>query len=1068
LIDYPVKLRQPERESESKMLNTIIRFSLQNRLLVVALAALLTAYGGFTLARLPVDVFPDLNRPTVTLMTEAPGMAPEEVETLVTLPLETVLNGLPDVQRVRSASGIGLSIIYVEFDWGTDIFRNRQLVSEKLSLVAERLPKGITPIMGPIASIMGEIQLIALSSPDGTIDPMELRSLADWVLRPRLLTIPGISQVIAIGGGVKQYQILISAEKLQRLQLTVDEVEKNLAIVSQNTTGGYIDIDNQEYLIRNIGMVETEDDILNSVVGQHLGRPVLVKEIAEVRIGQQIKRGDGSVNGKPAVILSLQKQPGANTLDLDVTVNEALNELEKSLPKGAVLSRELFKQSDFIEASIHNIEEALRDGAILVAIVLFLFLLNFRTTAITLTAIPLSFVLTAIVFKIFGLSVNTMTLGGLAVAIGEVVDDAIVDVENVLRRLKENQALAQPRSRIRVIFEASSEVRNSIVFATLITILVFVPLFYLSGIEGRLFVPLGVAYIVALVASMIVSLTVTPVLCSYLMTPRFLAKNGLGEERDNGFVRWLKKMDLKVLDWSLDRPKTVLVSATILFLASLLLIPFMGREFLPQFNEGTATINVIAKPGISLEVSNELGTKAEELILDVPEVKSVARRTGRAEADEHAEGVHYSEIDVDFHETGRPRQTVLADIRTKLEDLEGLAINIGQPISHRLDHLLSGVRAEVAIKIFGTDLTLLRAKAAEIRKTIDKIPGLVDLQTEQQVLIPQVKIRLLRDEAAQYGIVLGDLAKTLEVALNGEVVAQVLENQRVYNVFVRFDDKSRSDLDLINRTTVKIMPDGRRIRLDQVADVYEATGPNIIQRENTQRRIVVQANISGRDLDSVVRDVRAAIATVELPEGYFTTIGGQFESQRQASRLIMILGSISILAIFIVLYAHFRSSFIAVQIMLSIPLALIGGLVAIFLGDRILSVASLVAFITLAGITARNGIMMISHYLHLMRHEGERFDRQMVVRGSLERLVPVLMTAFTAILALIPLALAAGQPGKEILHPVAIVIIGGLLSSTLLDMIVTPTVFYHFGRKSAEKSLQRAQSADNDFDLNKP
>jgi CzcA family heavy metal efflux pump len=1046
------------------MLNAIIRISLQNRLLVVALAALLTVYGGFTLARLPVDVFPDLNRPTVTLMTEAPGMAPEEVETLVTLPLETVLNGLPDVQRVRSASGIGLSIIYVEFDWGTDIFRNRQLVSEKLSLVAERLPKGITPIMGPIASIMGEIQLIALSSPDGSVDPMELRSLADWVLRPRLLTIPGISQVIAIGGGVKQYQILISAEKLQRLQLTVDEVEKNLSIVSQNTTGGYIDIDNREHLIRNIGMVETEDDILNSVVGQHLGRPVLVKEIAEVRIGHQIKRGDGSVNGKPAVILSLQKQPGANTLDLDRTVNEALTELEKSLPQGAVLSRELFKQSDFIRASIRNIEEALRDGAILVAIVLFLFLLNFRTTAITLTAIPLSFVLAAIVFKIFGLSVNTMTLGGLAVAIGEVVDDAIVDVENVLRRLKENQALAQPRPRLRVIFEASSEVRNSIVFATLITVLVFVPLFYLSGIEGRLFVPLGVAYIVALVASMIVSLTVTPVLCSYLMTPRFLEKNGLGERRDNGFVRWLKRMDLKVLNWSLDRPKTVLASTTILFLASLFLIPFMGREFLPQFNEGTATINVIAKPGISLDASNAMGTEAEELILSVAEVKSVARRTGRAEADEHAEGVHYSEIDVDFHEAGRPRQTVLADIRTKLDELDGVAVNIGQPISHRLDHLLSGVRAEVAIKIFGTDLTLLRAKAAEIRKTIEKIPGLVDLQTEQQVLIPQVKIRLLREEAAQYGIVLGDLAKTLEVALNGEVVAQVLENQRVYDVFVRFDDKSRSDLDLINRTTVKIMPDGRRVRLDQVADVYETTGPNIIQKENTQRRIVVQANISGRDLDSVVRDVKAAVDNVELPEGYFTTIGGQFESQRQASRLIMILGSISILAIFVVLYAHFRSSFIVIQIMMSIPLALIGGLVAVFLSDRILSVASLVAFITLAGITARNGIMMISHYLHLIRYEGERFDRQMVVRGSLERLVPVLMTAFTAILALIPLALAAGQPGKEILHPVAIVIIGGLLSSTLLDMIVTPTVFYHFGRKSAEKSLARAQSADSDFD----
>ena len=1040
------------------MLNAVIRFALTHRLLVVALTAFVTAYGGYVLTQLPVDVFPDLNRPTVTLMTEAAGMAPEEVETLVTLPLETVLNGLPGVQRVRSASGIGLSVVYVEFDWGTDIYRNRQLVAEKLSLAQEKLPKGIIPVMGPISSIMGEIQLIALSSPDNSVSPLDLRTAADWVVRPRLLTVPGVAQIIAIGGGVKQHQILISAEKLQRLQLTLDDVEKNLAVVSKNTTGGYINLDRKEYLIRNLGMVESEQDILNSVVGLHLGRPVLVKDIAEVKLGHQIKRGDGSVGGKPAVILSIQKQPGANTLTLDKEIDKALTELEKSLPKGATLTRDLFKQAHFIEASIKNIEEALRDGAILVTIILFLFLLNFRTTAITLTAIPLSFLLTAIVFKLFGLSVNTMTLGGLAVAIGELVDDAIVDVENVFRRIRENRQSPNPKPMLLVIYTASSEVRNSIVFATIITVLVFVPLFYLSGIEGRLFVPLGISYIVSLLASMVVSLTVTPVLCSFL-----LSRGKLIEHGDGTFVRFLKKYDEKLLNWSLNHPNVIIGSTVALFVGSLLFLPFMGREFLPAFNEGTATITVLAKPGVELDASNEIGTRAEELIMTVPEVKSVARRTGRAEADEHAEGVHYSEIDVDFKDEGRPRRVALDDIRSKLKTLEGVSVNVGQPISHRLDHLLSGVRAEIAIKIFGPELGTLRAKASEMKKALEGVSGLVDLQVEQQVLIPQVKIRLLRDEAAKYGIVLGNLAQSLEMALNGEVVAQVLEKQRVFNVYMRFDDRSRSDIELIKATTIKIMPDGTRVTVSKVADVYEASGPNIIQRENAQRRIVVQANVENRDLDSAVQDIQATIGKLQMPEGYFVQIGGQFESQRQASRLILLLGVISVLAIFVVLYAHFKSGFIAIQIMLNIPMALIGGIVAIYLSDRILSVASLVAFITLAGIASRNGIMMISHYIHLMQHEGEAFSRHMVIRGSLERLVPVLMTALTAILALVPLVLAAGQPGKEILHPVAVVIVGGLLSSTLLDMVVTPTVFYKFGRRSAEEAIRLDSNSNDPF-----
>ncbi len=1031
------------------MLDRIIRFSLTHRLLVLTVGVIITAYGLFTVSRMPVDVFPDLNRPTVNIMTEAAGMAPEEVETLVTLPLETVLNGLPGVERVRSTTGIGLSVIYVEFGWDTEIYRNRQLVAEKLQLAKEKLPQGVTPVMGPIASIMGEIQLIGLSSPNQEVSALDLRTFADWTIRPRLLSVPGVAQVIAIGGGVKQYQILLSAEKIQKNQLPLEEIEKALSKISLNTTGGYIDQDKKEFLIRNIGTIKSEADILNSVVGLHLGRPVFVKDIAEVKLGPQIKRGDGSVNGKPSVILSIQKQPGSNTIELTEKIDEALKELEKALPKGAEFHKDLFKQAHFIEAAVDNVKEALRDGTILVFIVLFMFLLNFRTTAITLTAIPLSFLVTAIVFHFFGLSVNTMTLGGLAVAIGELVDDAIVDVENVFRRLKENKGVKNPESTLQVVYNASSEVRNSIVFATIIVVLVFLPLFYMSGIEGRLFIPLGVAYIVSLIASLIVSLTITPVLCSFL-----LAKDKLIEHEDGKLVKTLKNWDRKLLVKSLDHPKIVFGTVGALFVLSLALIPFMGRDFLPKFNEGTATVGLLAQPGISLEESNKLGTQAEEILLKIPEVKSVARRTGRAELDEHAEGVHSSEIDVDFKEGGRRRDIVLSEMREKLEGVSGVFSNIGQPISHRLDHLLSGVRAQIAIKIFGPDLNTLRGKAAEVYKALDGTKGLVDLQVEQQVLIPQIKIQLLRDEAGQFGIVAGELSETLEKALNGEVVAQVLDQQKTFNVYMRFDDQSRANLDLIKRTVLKIMPDGRKVTLEKVADVYESQGPNQINRENAQRRIVVSANSSGRDLDSLVKEVQDRIQKqVQIPEGYFVQYGGQFESQKSASRLILFLGILSLIGIFIVLYAHFKSSFIAVQIMLNIPMALIGSLVAIYLSDRIFSIATMVAFITLCGIASRNGIMMISHYLHLMKFEGEKFTKEMVIRGSLERLVPVLMTALTAILGLMPLVLAKGAPGKEILHPLAVVIVGGLLSSTLLDMFVTPTVFYRFGKKSAERNL---------------
>jgi Cu(I)/Ag(I) efflux system membrane protein CusA/SilA len=809
------------------MLDRIIKFSLSHRLLVISFAALILAYGGWVAVHLPVDVFPDLNRPTVTIMTEASGLAPEEVETLVTFPLETSLNGLPSVERVRSSSGVGLSVVYIEFAWGTDLYKNRQWVQEKLTLAKEKIPKNITPIMGPITSIMGEIQLVGLTTKDAKLAPMDLRTLADWTIRPRLLSLPGVAQVTSIGGGVRQFQILLSAEKIQKLQISIEDIEHNLSEISLNSTGGFINIDKNESLIRVLGAIRDREEILNSVVGQHLGKPVLVKDIADVKEAPQAMRGDASVNAKPGVIMSIQKQPGASTIELTRDIEIALKDLEKTLPSSVILNPDLFKQANFIETSIANVKEALRDGVILVMIVLFLFLLNFRTTMITITAIPLSFVLTAIVFKIFGFSVNTMTLGGLAIAIGELVDDAIVDVENVFRRLRENKISAKPQNSLLVIYKASSEVRNSIVIATIIVCLVFIPLFSMGGIEGKLFIPLGISYIISLLASMVVSLTVTPALCSYLLTSGKL----LGS-KDSALVRFLKKMNTSILNKSLKHPKTVIAVTLFLFLGAFGLTFKMGRDFLPQFNEGTATISLMAQPGISLDESNQIGVKAERLILKTPEVKSVSRRTGRAEQDEHAEGVHSSEIDVDFIETGRPRDVVLSEIRANLKTIENVFINLGQPISHRLDHLLSGVRAQIAIKVFGPDLAVLRAKGAEIIKAIESTKGLVDLQTEQQVLIPQVKIQLLREEAARYGIVVGNLAQLMEKALQGEVVGQILEAQKNIDVLMRFDEKSRSDLNLIKKTPIKTLPDGTKVTVEKVADVFESTGPNIVNREN--------------------------------------------------------------------------------------------------------------------------------------------------------------------------------------------------------------------------------------------
>ncbi|MBI3520636.1 MAG: efflux RND transporter permease subunit [Bacteroidetes bacterium] len=1023
------------------MLNKLIKFSLHNRLFVLAFACLIMVYGVYTITNLPVDVLPDLNRPRVTIFLEANGMAPEEIETQVALPVETALNGSPGVEIVRSSSAIGIGMVFVEFDWNTDVFKARQLVAEKLQTVI--LPKGITPVMGPISSVMGQIMLVGISS--DTTSPADLRTLADFTIRRRLMSIKGVSQVIPIGGERKQYQVLISSTKLKQFNLSIDDVDNALLLTNQNTTGGFFDQYGSEVLIRNIGRATTLEDLKNTVVANKDGLPVLLSQVADVKFGGAIKRGDASINGKSAVILTVEKQPGASTIDLTDEVEKALAELQQTLPKDVKLNSKIFQQKNFIVNSLKNVEEALRDGFILVIIILFLFLLNFRTTIITLTAIPLSLITTAIIFKLFGISINTLTLGGLAIAIGELVDDAIVDVENVHRRLGENWKLEKPRPILNVVYDASSEVRNSIVYATIIVVLVFIPLFSMQGIEGKIFAPLGVAYITSIVASLIVSLTVTPALCSYLLG----IKPKKEVEHDSKLVRWLKKKDTKLLHFGLSRPKQIIGVAVLLIIASVSIVPFFGTEFLPPFNEGSFTINLSTPAGTSLEESNKIGTLAEKLMLKVPEVEFVSRRTGRAELDEHVEPVSNSEIEVELKENPeRSRDEILANIRKELNILQGVSVNVGQPISHRLDHLLSGVRAQVAIKLFGNDLTDLRTNAGKIKETISKIDGVVDAQIEKQVLVPQLVIKIKRDALQRYGIQAGKIAESLEIFYNGKVTGQILDGQKSFDILLRTTNEERTNIEKIRNTLIS-GPSGNLIPLQQIADIEYTNSINSVYHENTQRRIVISCNVQGRDLGSTVKEIQNKIKTdIPLPQGYFIKYGGQFESQQEASKLIGILSIFAFLGIFLVLYSHFKSSRIVIQIMLNIPLALIGSVIAVTITGGTFSIATLVGFITLTGIASRNGIMMISHYIHLIEHEGEKFGKEMIIRGSLERLVPVLMTALVAALALIPLTMDAQASGKEILYPVAVVILGGLISSTLLDMIVTPVVFYMFGEKA--------------------
>ncbi|AZL61306.1 CusA/CzcA family heavy metal efflux RND transporter [Rhodobacteraceae bacterium HSP-20] len=1031
------------------MFNFLVTQSLRNRMFVMAIAIVMVLYGALTVTRLPVDVFPDLNRPTVTIMTEAEGLAPPEVEQLVTYPLETQMNGLPGVTRVRSTSGVGLSIVYVEFDWNTDIYRNRQQIAERLTLVQAQLPQGVVPQMGPVASIMGQIMLIAVTGPD-TVTPMELRELADFTIRPRLLTIPGVANVIPIGGEVRQYRVAPNPAAMRAFGVTYEDVEAALTGFGANTGGGFADQYGREFLIRNIGRTQSLDDLGNLVVASVNGQPVALDQVAEVSFAPRTKRGDAGFMGDDAVIVSVEKQPDVDSIALTQQVEAALAEMTAALPEGVKADNILFRQATFIETSISNVQKVLLEAIAVVAVVLFLFLLNLRTTIISLTAIPVSILVSAIIFYWMGLSINTMTLGGLAIAIGELVDDAVVDVENIFRRLRENREKGNPRSVFDVVVSASQEVRSGIVYATMTIVLVFVPLFALSGIEGRLFAPLGQAYIISILASLVVSITLTPVMAYYMLP-------GLKrlDEHEGMVVRVLKRGNRKLLEWSFGHPRLLIAGVLAAVVTAGSFATQLPRAFLPPFNEGTLTISMLFNPGISLEESQRIGLVAEQLILEVPEVVLVGRRTGRAELDEHAEGVHSSEVEVELAQDGRPKTEIEADIRARLSVLP-VVTNIGQPISHRLDHMLSGVRAQIALKIFGEDLDTMRAIAEEFRVALDEIPGVVDLQVEKQVRIPQLEIIVDYGRAALYGLQPAAVTEQLEQLSNGRIVSRIVDGNKRFDVVLRLQDEERTTRglgDLLIETPTGWIP------VSQIADVVETDGPNQILRENGKRRLVVLANSDGQtDMAQIVEQIRAVMAEKDLPTGFFATLEGTFQAQEESMRTIGLLSILSLAMIFAILYSRYRSPLFVGIIMASVPLALIGSVAALWWSGQPLSVASMVGFITLTGIATRNGILKISHYINLAIQEDMPFGRDLVIRGSLERLTPVLMTALSAGVALVPLMLGADAPGKEILHPVAITIFGGLVTATILDTVLTPTLFLRYGRAPLERLVAQARA----------
>ena len=1041
------------------MLNRLIYLALHNRGVVLGLALLLLVLGVQTTLRLPVEVLPDLTKPTVLILTEAPGLAPEEVELNITQPIERVLLGVAGLSRVRSNSDVSLSLIYAEFSWATDIYKARQLVQERLGTVRGSLPNGAEPFLTPVASLMGEILLVGVSSRDGQTLPRDVRSIADWTIRPRLQSIPGIAEVLNMGGGIKQIQVQPEPNRMAAHQVTFEELETAAKEAATNSTGGFIESGPREIMVRNLGMSVALEDIAGTVVKIVGDRPITIRDVARVEWEVEPMRGDGSVNGKRGVVMSVTKAPGFDTLALTAEIERALNELQKTLPEG-VEATVLFRQGDFIEHAIGNLKEAIRDGAIMVTVVIFLFLLNFRTTFITLMAMPLSFAITMLSFQWLGISVNSMTLGGLAVAIGMVVDDAIVDVENVFRRLRENAALPSPASSLAVIARASGEVRNSILYATLLIILVFLPLLGLTGVEGRLFAPIAVATIVSMVASFLVSLTLIPVLCSFLLSPRAGAAHA-----DGLLARGMKTvLEKTLLRFGLSQPYLLLGLVGMLVIGAFLLYPQMGKDFLPSFQEETALVSMTAAPGTSLEETNRIADVIEQQLLSIPEVHKVGRRLGRAERGDHVVPVSTAEFDVDFRPDAaakgpqRARAEILADVRKKVQSVPGTFSVVMGPLADRIGHMLSGVSAPVAVKIFGPDLDRLRQIGIQVQAVAQGVPGLEECKLDQQSVIPQLRVEVDRERAAAYGTTPGRLNATLSTLLGGGKIGALRDGAREIDLTIRLPLEWRDSPEKLGEIPIEVRgSEGvvQRVPLSLIAHVREAKGPNVIFRENAQRRFALAIKPSVRDVGAQVAVLQTRVAQeVRLPEGYFIAYEGEFRAQAEATRRIALLSLGVLTVVAFLLYTYFGSGFFALQVLCDIPLALVGGLVFTYLKLNNISIATLVGFIAVAGVAARNSIMLISHYLHLMQVEGEPFSKAMIVRGTKERLLPVLMTALAAGIGLIPLVLAGDQPGKEILHPVAVVIVGGLVTSTLLGLGVTPTVFFTFGRRAAERVLE--------------
>ncbi len=1023
----------------------LIQWSIDHHWMVMVFSVLLLIGGIWTARDMPVDVFPDLTAPTVTILTEGHGMAPEEMESLVTFPLESAINGASNVRRVRSATALGIAVVWVEFDWGTDIFLARQVVAEKLTVVAGTLPPQVErPVLAPVSSIMGEILFFAISS--DADDPLALRTVADTLVRRRLLAVPGVSQVTPIGGAERQYQVVAHPEQLRANNISLTELLDAVRGASHNTSAGVYTEGPQEYVLQAVGRVRNPDEIGESVVALRGGRSVLVRDLADVREGPAFKRGEGSRSGKPAVIVGVQKQPGANTIELTARLDRELDRLQQELPKGTTIDRKIFRQADFIEVAVDNVVKALRDGGILVIVIVLLFLANLRAAAITLTAIPLSLAAAILVLRAFGATINTMTLGGMAIAIGALVDDAIIDVENVVRRLRGN--LAKPtdeqRPAAQVVREATLEIRTSIVFATIIIVLVFLPIFGLAGVEGRLLTPLAFAYIVSLLASLVVAIIVTPAL-SYAFLPD---APSIERGHDGWLARTLKVRFARVLPGALDHPTLVMATAAALLVVAVFALTHAGTAFLPEFHEGSLTIQANTLPGTSLAKSDQIGRRVEQIMLAEPEVVATARRTGRAELDEHVQGVEAAEIDVGLRDTARPRAELLAALRRGFSTLPGTNVTIGQPISHRIDHMLSGTRANIAVKVFGDDLSTLRRLGERVRGAVSRVPGVVDLSLEQQMDIPFVRFVLNRTAIARYGLHARDVGEAIETSFAGARVGRIFDRGTAFDLVVKLDPSTSGDFERIADLPIDTPASGQ-VPIRVLADVRREEGANMILRENVQRRIVISCNVAGRDLGSVIDDIRSNIAqSVPMPAGYRVEYGGQFESQQSASRRLAVLFVGVVAGLFMLLVLAFGRARDALIVMVNLPLALIGGVAGVFLSGGVLSVASMIGFITLFGIATRNGIMLVSHIQHLMNEEGVTDFREAVERGAHERLVPILMTAMAAGLALIPLALGGGKTGSEIQTPMAIVILCGLITSTLLNMIVVPTLFLRFGRGS--------------------